>query len=232
MAKPFLPMLLSVAVATATTGCGDGQPRVSIVVDPVASTPMTLLRCVAENIQPPLTYRWSLVGCRTALGGAPLDGPALLVQGAGHERPNATCTVATEIAANVAAPAPPPPAKPKPKAAPAPAPVSRTVELTPPHIDHARRRSDRLTLDGVGFGPALQPGNTLLVTGGGLRWRADLTCKDASWTDRHVVACIAAAQGPKGTPLGVALEVDPWLERAALEEVTPVTPVTPPAKPR
>jgi hypothetical protein len=150
--------------------------------------PQVVVRCLADGLKRPLTYRWTFSpGVKPGGWSAPTDEPALLLQLPDVSPPGgewATCDVASDDKRSLRA----------------------TASLLPPHISdvpravRARGGGDVVTVRGSGFGSVRGPADgVFLASGAGKLVAADHACAEAAWSEQSVSACV-----PPSLPAG------PW----------------------
>jgi hypothetical protein len=168
--------LLVAASPPPLSGAGCSRPRARLTVSRFegARPELALLRCQASGLRPPIKYAWKLGAALRPYGwGNPVDEETLLVQ---VSEPPAGMTIDCSasdgtLTASASADL---------------APVTVTAVSAPQPSPGAP-----LTVEGTGFGPAPGPDDALyLVPRGGAAVRVDHECKDASWVDTRIVACL------------------------------------------
>jgi hypothetical protein len=168
--------LLVAASPPPLSGAGCSRPRARLTVSRFEGTRpvLALVRCQASGLRPPIRYAWKLGASLRPYGwGNPVDEETLLVQ-ASEPPTGATIECSASDGISTAS------------ASADLAPVTVTAVSAPQPSPGAQ-----LTVEGSGFGPARGPDDALyLVPRSGAAVRADHECKDASWVDTRIVACL------------------------------------------
>jgi hypothetical protein len=154
----------------ALAGCN--RPGLRLEAEPIEGThpALVLLRCIASGIPGHPRFAWHLSpGARTS-GVPPLDEDALLIQLSDTKSAETIeCVVFGEN--NFTA--------------------SAEVSVGAIAISGAKLDGAQITVEGSGFGGKPAPNDAIwLIPGRGRAIRADSACKNASWSETKLVACL------------------------------------------
>src|SRR5581483_3518684 len=202
---PLLFVAAATAASTAPSGCGRLRgARVDVTRVETVRPEHAILRCLVDGGRAPIAYSWRLTpGIHQAGYGVPGDEAAMLVTVEPIKTTQAglvTCTASDASGQS----------------------VSASVALGPMAITRAAAGPGTITVEGSGFGVRGADDAVWLVPARGAALMADSSCKQASWADAKIVACVPPPDGrvrevrvESGGRLALAPSGPVELERAA-----------------